>query len=508
MATQLAGWSSLSCSCPQRPTINGDTNERNRGGRLVSVKAGEGAGQTKKLLCLSNGHGEDEVAVSVLKEIKCMGRSKVVVEAIPLVGVGHAYKRSGISTIGPSRNMPSGGFINMDIVNLLWDIHAGLFSLFVLQWKTIENWVKENPDGTLLAVGDVFPLLLAWMASRQMRKVFKQLSTRNGVKFIFIGTAKSEYHLRGDDGVPHKLGFFKNLDNYLFPRSVYFPWERAMMTDSSCCLVVPRDSFTVANLKRAFPVSAKAKIKYLGNPMMDNLKPSGALDFLKKCIPALFVALFPGSRAPEVYFNWQTILDAVENLLRTPISNQMIFLVPIVPYLEIDSFSKTLLDMGWKFAASERILHGAEDAVFSVENIIASGNSCNGKNDILHSFSYKKDNAFILLIRGLFPDVASWADAGIAMTGTATEQLVGLGKPVFTMAGNGPQFTNVFAEAQSRLLGKSIILCSSSSIAKNMSKILGDNNYMSVVRRNGQKRMGSAGASRRIAQEIHHIIYE
>ena len=67
MATELAGWSSLSCSCPQRPTINGDTTERRRGGRLVSVKAGEGAGQTKKLLCLSNGHGEDEVAVSVLK---------------------------------------------------------------------------------------------------------------------------------------------------------------------------------------------------------------------------------------------------------------------------------------------------------------------------------------------------------------------------------------------------------------------------------------------------------
>jgi len=112
------------------------------------------------------------------------------------------------------------------------------------------------------------------------------------------------------------------------------------------------------------------------------------------------------------------------------------------------------------------------------------------------------------LIRGLFPDVASWADAGIAMAGTATEQLVGLGKPVFTIAGNGPQFTNDFANAQSRLLGNSIILCSSNSIAKNMSNILGDNMYMNVVRRNGRKRMGTAGASRNIAEEIHHIIYE
>jgi hypothetical protein len=79
-----------------------------------------------------------------------------------------------------------------------------------LQWKTVENWVKENPGGILLAVGDVFPLLLTWMASRQTRKVFKQFFTGNGVKFIFIGTAKSEYYLQDDDGVPHKLGFFKN----------------------------------------------------------------------------------------------------------------------------------------------------------------------------------------------------------------------------------------------------------------------------------------------------------
>ncbi|AKV71223.1 hypothetical protein VL20_6511 [Microcystis panniformis FACHB-1757] len=44
------------------------------------------------------------------------------------------------------------------------------------------------------------------------------------------------------------------------------------------------------------------------------------------------------------------------------------------------------------------------------------------------------------------------------MAGTATEQLVGLGKPAITIAGSGPQFTPHFAKLQQRLLGCSILL--------------------------------------------------
>eukprot|EP01018_Ginkgo_biloba_P039356 Gb_04761 [translate_table: standard] len=240
--------------------------------------------------------------------------------------------------------------------------------------------------------------------------------------------------------------------------------------------------------------------------MMDNLNPSGALDFLRKHMPALCVALLPGSRAPEVYFNWKTILIAVGNLLRTPMSDQIIFLVPIVPSLEIGPFSKTLLNMGWKLAASEMILHNAEDLAFSVGNMVAKNNRPDGTDVLQNAFCYKKDNAFLLLIRGLFSDIASWADTGVAMAGTATEQLVGLGKPIFTLVGSGPQFTRAFAEAQSRLLGKSVILCSKSSIALEMSRILSDKAYLNCVKRNGQKRMGALGASREIAREIHDLV--
>jgi hypothetical protein len=40
--------------------------------------------------------------------------------------------------------------------------------------------------------------------------------------------------------------------------------------------------------------------------------------------------------------------------------------------------------------------------------------------------AFEKDNALFILIRGNFNDVAHWAESGIAMAGTATEQLVRL----------------------------------------------------------------------------------
>jgi hypothetical protein len=42
------------------------------------------------------------------------------------------------------------------------------------------------------------------------------------------------------------------------------------------------------------------QVQSLGNPMMDDLEPTGGLSFLANYKPAKFVAVLPGSRAPEV----------------------------------------------------------------------------------------------------------------------------------------------------------------------------------------------------------------
>ncbi|MEM9507432.1 MAG: hypothetical protein AAGA16_07045, partial [Cyanobacteria bacterium P01_E01_bin.35] len=85
--------------------------------------------------------------------------------------------------------------------------------------------------------------------------------------------------------------------------------------------------------------------------------------------------------------------------------------------------------------------------------------------------------------------------------GTATEQFVGLGKPVITFPGSGPQFTYAFAEAQSRLLGCSIILVSSpDQVGKAIADVIGDEQLVQQISLNGKQRMGETGAASRIAE--------
>lgn len=50
-------------------------------------------------------------------------------------------------------------------------------------------------------------------------------------------------------------------------------------------------------------MSALSQVKNLGNPMMCELRPRGTLEFLTNHAPGRFIALLPGSRAPEVAEN-------------------------------------------------------------------------------------------------------------------------------------------------------------------------------------------------------------
>ena len=49
-----------------------------------------------KILCLSNGHGEDAIAVRILEQLQLQSDT-LELAALPLVGEGHAYTQLGIS---------------------------------------------------------------------------------------------------------------------------------------------------------------------------------------------------------------------------------------------------------------------------------------------------------------------------------------------------------------------------------------------------------------------------
>jgi uncharacterized protein (TIGR03492 family) len=403
------------------------------------------------LLCISNGHGEDSIAVQVLKELKTIPGAPSLA-AMPIVGKGGAYQKAGIPIVGPTQPLPSGGFIYMDKRHMMRDIQEGLLSLTRAQLSTLRQWAKQG--GGILAVGDIVPLALAWLS---------------GANYSFIGTAKSEYHLRDENG-PLARPWPES-----WAKSVYFPWERWLMGHPRCQVAFVRDPLTAEHLQR---ISIAAL--YGGNPMMDGLEAS--TDVLAK-LTAIFpgatalltVALMPGSRAPEAFDNWQLILQAVEAVRGAFPQRQIRLLAAIAPTLNLAAFKDPLMDTGWTPVVS-----------------------------LYPTFS--RDNALLVLAQDAFPECLHLADCAIATAGTATEQIVGLGKPVFTFPGQGPQFTYSFAEAQSRLLGPSVMLLANpEDTGPAMRTCLQDSQRLQHIAENGRRRMGSSGAAKQMATILHKI---
>jgi len=425
-----------------------------------------------QLLCISNGHGEDGIAVRILQALQHQPQAPAIV-SLPLVGEGNAYAQAGIPRIAPTKTMPSGGFIYMDSRQLVRDLQGGLLQLTWHQLRAVRQWAKQG--GLILAVGDIVPLLFAWWS---------------GAPYAFVGTAKSEYYLRDEAGLLPRRTWFEQLESW--SGSVYLPWERWLMRHRRCRAVFPRDALTTAILQQ-WGIPALD----LGNPMMDDLEPTGTLKLrdadpmarpvtdpvinpLGATQPPLTLVLLPGSRSPEAHRNWSVIL-AIVTALCTAFSprRSLCFLAAIAPNLDLQPFQQTLQAQGWQAQ--------------TVSPLIAAG----------FTWGSGPYPATLYLTQSAFNDCLHQADFAIAMAGTATEQFVGLGKPAITIAGQGPQFTPAFAEAQSRHLGPSVRLIERPEQAVAIvQNLLADPDQLHLIAENGQRRLGPPGAAQRIATRL------
>ncbi len=403
-----------------------------------------------KLLCISNGHGEDGIAVRILKQLRQLPGAPSLA-ALPIVGEGRAYEKACIPVYGPTQAMPSGGFIYMDRHELLRDLQGGLVGLTLAQLRAVRQWAKSG--GKILAVGDIVPLAIAW---------------QSGADYSFVGTAKSEYSLRDETG---RLPGRPPTDGW--SGSVYVPWERWLMAHPRCQKVFARDQLTADFLqKKGVPA------RYPGNPMMDDLETSAdklaQLTATFAPAPALLtLALLPGSRAPEVFDNWQRMVTAIASVMETFGDRQIRLLAALTPALNLAAFKDVLLDAGWQPVTGQYP-------------------------------TFQKENGVLVLTTNAFAECLHLADAVLATAGTATEQAVGLGKPVVTFSGPGPQFTYTFAESQSRLLGPSVMLLSQPSEAgAALRDCLADAPRLQQIAENGRRRMGPPGAASAIAQALH-----
>lgn len=429
-----------------------------------------------RLLALSNGHGEDAIAVRILRELQ-QQTSAPEIFALPLVGEGRAYAQLNIPVIASVRSMPSGGFIYMDSRQLARDVRGGLLQLTINQLKAVRRWVKTQQKSgystKILAVGDIVPLLFAWLS---------------GSEYAFVGTAKSEYYLRDETGWLKRKTKAERWEGW--SGSDYLPWERWLMSRSRCKAVFPRDSLTTEILKQW-----KIPAFDLGNPMMDGLDPSFPLqkfyttDTRKQELERpLAVTLLPGSRTPEAYENWEKITVAVSGLISLfhqqdfsgHTSGNLVFLAGIAPGLDCDILAKTLKNQGWNIVPNQESPMKIPDD---------------------QALTFEQKNAYMILTQTAYNDCLHLGDIAIAMAGTATEQFIGLGKPAFIVPGKGPQFTFAFAEAQTRLLGSSAILVEQpADVASEIKSLFANPDRLHAIAKNGARRMGKPGAAKRIAE--------
>jgi uncharacterized protein (TIGR03492 family) len=114
--------------------------------------------------------------------------------------------------------------------------------------------------------------------------------------------------------------------------------------------------------------------------------------------------------------------------------------------------------------------------------------------------AWRRGEISLLLGRGRFEAWAGWAEVGLATAGTATEQLVGLGIPVLSAPGPGPQFKAGFARRQSRLLGGAVRPCRSpDELSAGLELLLADGDWRRQLGQIGRRRMGPAGGSKQLA---------
>lgn len=466
------------------------------------------------LLCISNGHGEDVIACRILTAL-IQQQPNIQLAALPISGVGSAYRSAGIEIVGPTQVLPSGGFLNQDPRQLARDMKGGLLGLTRSQLSAVKKWTKTWTSAPaahtpqILAVGDIVPLLFAY---------------RSGLPYHFVGTAKSEYWLRDERGKLPIAKFSDRLQGW--SGSVYFPWERWLMARPRCRSVFVRDALT-ANHLQTLGVAAQ----YAGNPMMDGLAPTGKLATLLQALrtqlqpaapvpspstsgsdnyvtyptadgdaasvsvtsggpdkakaAALFlspkprlnpltIALIPGSRPPEAYENWVNILSAVPGLAAAFPNRSLILLGAIAPSLSLERLEADALAAGLIAARQQQPY-----PICTYQNVT------------------------LVLTNDAYTDCLAEAEVAIATAGTATEQFVGLGKPAITLPGKGPQFTSAFATVQAKMLGPSVAMMSSADdVGSAIAKLISDPDRLQLVYQNGKQRMGDPGAGQRIATNL------
>ena len=250
----------------------------------------------KAVLFVSNGYGEDSIALSILREIKSQAPD-VHVYALPIVGNGASYETEDCEILGPRTAMPSGGVIPGNFGNLKKDLSSGLIKLTFAQIGIIKKYSKLSFAS--VSIGDIYPAILLSLFAKKSR--------------VMIATAKS---------------------NYVSPHNKF---EEFIMKNFFKKVFV-RDNPTAEHLKK----NGVSNAVYVGNAMMDCLEPEG-IDF--KVNKENLFAVLPGSRK-SAFLDMPVIADAI-SIIADKIENSS-FVAVVPKSIDLHELVKVCSD-DWQF---------------------------------------------------------------------------------------------------------------------------------------------------------------
>ncbi len=264
------------------------------------------------------------------------------------------------------------------------------------------------------------------------------------------------------------------------------PWPcGACLASERFRAVFSRDLLTAKDLS----AQLGRPVEFVGNPFMDPvLAPAPALPARRRRL-----ALLPGSRRPELEHNLLLLLRAVEALPAPLFSTgELAVDLALIRSLSDQSLEALVAPKGWQ-------LQPASSSAGELARLV------NGPRQVL-------------VHRGAFAAVVQNANLVLAMAGTATEQAVGLAKPVVQMAGAGPQFTASFAEAQRRLLGPTVfcaegesgeqatVLATARLVLDLLERSVQDQQLQRLCRQQAAERLGSMGGAEQMATAISALL--
>ena len=227
----------------------------------------------------------------------------------------------------------------------------------------------------------------------------------------------------------------------------HFPIEKAKIRDW-VNHSFPRDEKTAKNFQD-FGISASFEGNLIQDLLPNNTNPESET----------MVILLPGSRE-EAYGNLAKILDL---------------------------FSDFPKDADNQLCLANSIDRKKVQEIFSSHLWVEQGSS------------WLKDG-FCIHLADSFESVAHKAICAVSMAGTASEQLVGLGKPVIGLKGTGPQSNDSRMKDNALLMGEAFLWTQNPSL--DLQRVFNDPDYRHMLGKKGKERMGPKGAAKSIAKKI------